>query len=468
MLPATPPRQTVSMITTAYSDRPEPLATTARRGATYLDRWRAAPGNAVYLIAGFVLAMVALPVLTALFSIGVSTVVLVIGVPVLAAALAVARGFAAADRFLLRLTPGPRVPAPRRSIRVDDGTGFWRTLFRPLRQGHDWAALLHGMIVNPVLSTVTFSVAVSWIAAGLGGLTYWFWGIFLPQEQDGNAPWVRYVAESLPWLFGGWDVWTVEVVLFLVGGVIFTLTMPWVLDGLVRAHRAIVTAMLGPWRSDELAAEVEAEGLARRAAVHAEDEALRRLERDIHDGPQQRLVRLQMDLAALERRAASGDPDAAAELAREARGHAKAALDELRALSSGVAPPLLQDRGPAAALEAVAASAALPVRTAVDPAVDTLLPPDIARAVYFIAAELLTNTVKHAGATEAVLSVQPDAGGAAVALTVADDGRGGAVPAPGHGLAGLQERVAGLRGTLTLDSPAGGPTTVQVRIPLTA
>ena len=116
--------------------------------------------------------------------------------------------------------------------------------------------------------------------------------------------------------------------------------------------------MLGRWNSDELAAEVRAEAAARGAAVHAEDVALRRLERDIHDGPQQRLVRLQMDLAALERRAESGDADAAAELAREAQVHAKAALDELRALSSGVAPPLLQDRGLSAALDALVADVA--------------------------------------------------------------------------------------------------------------
>ena len=204
--------------------------------------------------------------------------------------------------------------------------------------------------------------------------------------------------------------------------------------------------------------------------MQAEDAALRRLERDIHDGPQQRLVRLQLDLAALERRAAAGDSDAAAQLAREAQGHAKSALDELRALSAGVAPPLLQDRGLAAALQAVAAATALPVGTDIDPEVDSAVSPEVARSVYFIAAELLTNAVKHSGASAATLkaAVRPAAGGEPVTLDVwvVDNGHGGAEFRPGHGLEGLRDRVAGLRGTLVVDSAPGGPTTVGVHLPL--
>ena len=159
--------------------------------------------------------------------------------------------------------------------------------------------------------------------------------------------------------------------LYLIAGIVFAITLPWAMGGFARLHHAVARGMLGRWPSDDLAAEVRAEAAARGAAVQAEDAALRRLERDIHDGPQQRLVRLQLDLAALERRAAAGDSDAAAQLAREAQVHAKSALDELRALSAGVAPPLLQDRGLAAALGAVAAGSALPVGVDIDPAVDT-------------------------------------------------------------------------------------------------
>ena len=225
------------------------------------------------------------------------------------------------------------------------------------------------MIVSPIISTVTFALTTVWLSVSLGGLTYWFWGAFLPRGDGGE--WGQYVAAAIPWLFGGWSSWAVEVVLYLVAGIIFAITLPWAMDGLARLHHLVAQGLLGRWPSDDLAAEARAEAAARGAAVQAESAGLRRLERDIHDGPQQRLVRLQLDLAALERRAAAGDTDAAAELAREAQVHAKAALDELRALSSGVAPPLLQDRGLAAALMAVAAGSALPVTVDIDPAVDT-------------------------------------------------------------------------------------------------
>ena len=280
------------------------------------------------------------------------------------------------------------------------------------------------------------------------------------------------MADALPWLFGGWSSWTVEVVLYLIAGIVFTFTMPWVLGGLALGHHSVAKGMLGRWKSDDLAAEVRAEAAARTSAVVAEDVALRRLERDIHDGPQQRLVRLQLDLAALERRAESGDADAAAELAREARGHAKAALDELRALSSGVAPPLLQDRGLAAALAATAAGAPLTVHTDIDPLIDQVTSPEVARTVYFVVAELITNVVKHSGATAVTLkaALRPSVSGAPSMLDVwvVDNGRGGAVYSPGHGLEGLRERIAGLRGMLVVDSPVGGPTSVGAHVPLVA
>lgn len=462
--------KTEGMMSTVTVDRLAPAVPRAARRSSYAALWRAAPGSALYLIAGFVLAIAGLGLMTSLFAAGVGLLVLVIGLPLVALSLLVARGFGVADRLLLRLTGLPEVAEPEWTRDAPGETGFWRGLTRPLRNGHYWTSLLHGVIVHPVLSIISFALTVTWIAVGLGGLTYWFWGGFLPPRGAHAGPWVLSVQDAVPWLFGGWSIWTVEVVLFLAAGVLFTLTMPWVLGGLARAHHAVAAALLGRWRADDLTAEVRAEAAARRAAVHAEDEALRRLERDIHDGPQQRLVRLQMDLAALERRAAAGDGESAADLAREARTHAKAALDELRALSSGVAPPLLQDRGPVAAFEAVAASCALPVRVEVDPALDTALSPELARAVYFVVAELLTNAVKHSRATAVTLRAQlrPGAAGAPSHLDVwvVDNGRGAAAATAGHGLSGLQERVAGLRGQLVIDSPAGGPTTVGAHLPL--
>lgn len=435
----------------------------------YGSLWKRTPGSAAYLLAVFVLAMTAVSVLASLFWTGVGLIVLIVGLPIVVGTLFVARGFGVADRYLLRITGLPAIgdPAWNRD-RSDDG-GFWVTLTRPLRNGHYWLSLGHGMIVSPIVSAATFAVTTAWLSVALGGLTFWFWGAFLPRG-DARGAWGDDVRDALPWLFGGLSPWGVEVVLYLVAGAFCAATLPWVVNGLAWVHHAIGTGMLGPWRSDALVEEVRAQTLAREAAVHAEDVALRRLERDIHDGPQQRLVRLQMDLAALERRAEAGDADAAAALAREARAHAKSALDELRALSSGVAPPLLQDRGLVAALGALAVGSGLPVQLNVDPALDAAVGPEIARTIYFTVAELLTNAVKHSGATSATLTAVVRPGEPAVAsmldVWVVDNGHGGAHLAPGHGLEGLRDRLAGLRGELTVQSPLGGPTTAGARVPL--
>lgn len=447
-------------------------ADTAPRSAwaEYGRWWIRTPGSALYLLTVFALAMVSLSVLITLLSTGSGLIVLVVGLPILVVSLIAARGFGIADRWLLRLTGLPEVEEPVWSTDGPDQNGFWMTLTRPLRNGRYWLYLLHGMIVSPIVSIVTFTLTTIWLSISLGGLTYWFWGGFLPRH--GGNEWGQYVSAAMPWLFGGWSSWAVEVVLYLVAGIVFAITLPWAMGGLARVHHAIAQGMLGRWPSDDLAAEVKAEKDARSAAVQAEDASLRRLERDIHDGPQQRLVRLQLDLAALERRAEAGDVDAAAALAREAQVHAKSALDELRALSAGVAPPLLQDRGLSEALRSVAAGAALPVGVDIDPAVDAAVSPEVARTVYFVVAELLTNAVKHSGASAVTLkaAIRPSAAGqpAMLDVWVVDNGHGGAELREGHGLEGLRDRVAGLRGTLVVDSALGGPTTVGAHVPLSS
>ncbi|HEY6800442.1 MAG TPA: sensor domain-containing protein, partial [Agromyces sp.] len=300
---------------TAMTTDAPPVRTSAGSGfwASYGELWRRTPGSAVYLLAVFVLAMISISVLAPLFWAGVGLLILIIGLPIVVGTLFVARGLGVADRGLLWLTGLPAIAEPEWNRDKREATGFWMPLTRPIRNAHYWLYLVHGMLVNPVISTISFVLTTVWLSVGLGGLTYWFWGIFLPRGDGGD--WGRYVVDAVPWLFGGWSGWAVEVVLYLLAGIVFTFTMPWVLGGLARAHHAVATGMLGRWRSDDLAAEVRAEAAARGAAVHAEDVSLRRLERDIHDGPQQRLVRLQLDLAALERRVAAGDGDAAASLA---------------------------------------------------------------------------------------------------------------------------------------------------------
>jgi signal transduction histidine kinase len=174
-----------------------------------------------------------------------------------------------------------------------------------------------------------------------------------------------------------------------------------------------------------------------------------------------------MDLATVERRVAAGNHEEAVAITKEAQVQAKAALEELRALSRGVAPPLLQDRGLTAALTQLGQDSPLTVTTTLDPAIDEVVPADTARALYFVVAELLTNAAKHSGGRSVELtgSLRYDEP-QRLRMTVTDDGHGGATPVDGHGLAGLRERLAGLRGQLTVESPEGGPTRVEVTVPL--
>jgi signal transduction histidine kinase len=432
----------------------------------YAAAWRRAPGQTAYLLVDFVLAMVALSVLSAVFFSGVGMIVLLVGLPLMAGALMIARGFGTLERTIARWTgrepiAEPEWPAPQPTAHP------LTRLLQPLRSGHYWSYLAHQMLVGPIVATVTFSLAVTWWATALGGLSYGLWQGFLPDPEP-QADWPGWLISHLPPLTG-WSGRVLQVAIFSVTGVLFAVTLPWVISGLTAVQHGLARLMLGRWPSDELSAVARQEAAGRQSAVQAEDTAMRKLERDLHDGPQQRLIRLQLDLAAAERRAASGETEEAAEYARQARAHAQAALEELRALSRGVAPPLLADRGLRLALEAVAEQSSVPVSVTVDPDLDDAVPSEVARALYFVVAELLTNVVKHSGATQAELVAQVHRDEPArVRLSVVDNGHGGASFAAGHGLSGLRERVSGLLGTLTIESPDGGPTRVDVTVPVSA
>src|SRR5215208_2819665 len=200
---------------------------------------------------------------------------------------------------------------------------------------------------------------------------------------------------------------------------------------------------------------------ARARIIAAADAERRRIERDLHDGAQQRLVALSLTLGMAESRL-QADPDAAAELISQAREEAKLAVEELRELASGIHPALLSERGLGPALEALAARA--PVPTTVDGVPARRLPPPVESAAYFVTAEALTNVAKYAGAMSAAvtLTVEHDR----LRLLVRDDGAGGADPLKGSGLRGLNDRVEALDGALHIDSPPGLGTTVIAEIPL--
>ncbi len=204
----------------------------------------------------------------------------------------------------------------------------------------------------------------------------------------------------------------------------------------------------------------------RRAAVSAEATALRRLERDIHDGPQQRLVRLAMDLGRLQQQF-DHDPEAARRTIDEALTQTRETLDELRSLSRGIAPPILVDRGLPSALAALAGRGVIPIDLAIDPALGTAdgrLDPAVESAAYFVVAESLTNVAKHSRAEICRIAVSRE--GDDLRVEISDDGEGGAHVSKGHGLAGLADRVHAAGGRLTVASPTGGPTLIQATLPI--
>jgi signal transduction histidine kinase len=212
--------------------------------------------------------------------------------------------------------------------------------------------------------------------------------------------------------------------------------------------------------SGRMAARVRQLERSRSYAVDDSAATLRRIERDLHDGAQQRLVAVAMNLGRA-RSHYDDDPEAARRLLDEAHQDAKQALAELRDLARGIHPAVLTDRGLDAALSGLAGRSPVPVTVSVD--VEPRCSPTIEAIAYFVVSEALANVAKHANARHAEIAVRRNAD--RLHVTVTDDGVGGAQPHPGSGLAGLTDRVGGVDGTLHIDSPVGGPTVMRVELP---
>jgi signal transduction histidine kinase len=251
-----------------------------------------------------------------------------------------------------------------------------------------------------------------------------------------------------------------------VGGLVLLFAAPWLAQLVARVDEMLARALLGPSQSEELELRLESLAKSRAAIVAATDAERRRIERDLHDGAQQRLVSLAMNLGIT--RARFGDvPEPVKEVIAEAHEEALLALSEVREFIRGLHPAVLNDRGLDAALSGLAARAPLPVRLKVD----MLQPaaPSVEAVAYFIVSEALTNVVKHAQATQAEVTVASCGG--LLRVAVSDNGVGGAMlggandPDGGTGLNGLVQRAASVDGTLTIDSPPGGPTVITAELP---
>jgi signal transduction histidine kinase len=251
---------------------------------------------------------------------------------------------------------------------------------------------------------------------------------------------------------------------FAVGivGLVLVGLAPWVMKLLAAVNRGIVGSLLCAPKEAVLQARIVELTQTRTASVASADETLRRIERDLHDGAQQRLVALALDLGLAKERLLSGEsPERVLELMEAAQDGAKQSIVEIRELVRGIHPAVLSDRGLDAALSALAARSPVPVDVQVSPM--DRPPAHLEATAYFVVAEALTNLAKHASATRG--SVRVGRSSSALLVTITDNGRGGAVVAPRGGLAGMVDRVKAVDGLLDISSPVGGPTAIEVRLP---
>ncbi|MEZ3177348.1 sensor domain-containing protein [Streptomyces pimonensis] len=382
-------------------------------------------------------------------SLGAGLLVTFLGVPVLAAALAGCRGFGAVERARARglLDLEVAEPEPLRTRRQ----GFTAWIGGVLRSGASWRALLYAVLQLP-WAVLSFVVGVTVWSVGWSLLTYplWFWVFPMYAGQDG----IQLYGDEHHRIYLDNPF---EVAVTAGVGLLFTLATPWIVRALTMVDRVMVHGLLGPSRLATRVVELESD---RGVVVDTAAADLRRIERDLHDGAQARLVALAMDLG-LAKEKLREDPQTAARMVDEAHGEVKTALQELRDLARGIHPAVLTDRGLDAALSSVASRCAVPVRVEVDLAERPASA--IEGIAYFTVSELLQNISKHSRARSASVEVWRTEN--RLMLQVVDDGVGGAEASEGSGLAGLAERLDAVDGVLVVDSPAGGPTRVTAELP---
>ncbi|MGW0534083.1 sensor histidine kinase [Streptomyces sp. NPDC003032] len=416
--------------------------------------WR----EAAYCLIGFPLGLAGGVVLAVVLALGagltLSLVLTVMGVLLLIAGLRLARALGGVHRRLAAALLGERTAAPPP---FRPGDGLVGRLDARLRDGTGWRSATYVLTKLPVGALGAY--AVLWWVTGLVNVTAPLrWALFGQHPQAGD-PQGMPVLTPVP--VGGPTADTFAGTwLTVLTGVATLLCAPWVTRLVVAGDRWLIRALLGPGRLADRVRDLEE---TRALAVDDSVALLRRVERDLHDGAQVRLVAVAMGLDMVKERLDAGRPlDVARvrQLVEGAHRSATEALTELRDLARGLHPPALDDGLPDA-LATLASRSTVPVELTAD--VPVRPTPAIETIAYFCAAELLTNVIKHSGARRAALTVTQREG--ALRLHVSDDGRGGAAFGAGSGLTGLAQRVRTVDGLIDVRSPEGGPTVVTVELP---
>ncbi|MGV9243378.1 sensor histidine kinase [Streptomyces sp. NPDC003710] len=406
-------------------------------------------GEFCYLLLSLPIGIVMFTYSVTMFSLGAGLLVTFLGIPVLAAALAGCRGFGALERARARGLLRLEIADPEPVAANLRGPMAW--VGAMLRSGVSWRHMLYTVVQFP-WAVFSFTVGVTCWTCGWALLTYplWFW-VFPMYGGQGGLQLYGDETHSV-YLDNPFEITVTALV-----GLLITLATPWIVRGLTTVDRLLVHGLLGPSRLATRVVELETD---RGVVVDAAAADLRRIERDLHDGAQARLVALAMDLGLAKEKLAQ-DPRAAARMVEEAHGEVKTALQELRDLARGIHPAVLTDRGLDAALSAVASRCTVPVQVEVD--LPSRPAPAIEGIAYFTVSELLQNVSKHARASRATVDVWRVED--RLLLQVVDDGVGGADASAGSGLAGLAGRLDAVDGILMVDSPPGGPTRVTAELP---
>jgi signal transduction histidine kinase len=374
----------------------------------------------------------------------ISMITLAVGIPVAIASLLVLRRFA--DWHRLWITEHLGIPVVR-PYKARPSGGFIAQLRWLLTDRASYRDLLWTM-VNATVGLVLTILPVSFLV----GVPYYAiaWPILYHLDPTDFGTLMGYQVPDIK----------VAAALGVLSAVLYGAAFRWTIRPFMAAYGQLGRWLLAPVERDRLANRISQLTESRAETVDTQAAELRRIERDLHDGAQARLVSLGMSLGMAESLLAS-DPDAAGELLAEAREATGLALAELRDLVRGIHPPVLADRGLDGAVRALALASPLPVEVAVD--MPGRPPAPVESAVYFAVAETLTNAAKHSGATLAWIRVAYAEG--RLGVMIGDDGRGGAQAQPGGGLLGIERRLAAFDGMMMVASPVGGPTIVTMEVP---
>jgi signal transduction histidine kinase len=406
-------------------------------------------------LAGLIGVWITVVMLAASLTITASIIGTVIGLLLLTLSLRVSRRLGGLHRRLAAWLLRYRIEAPPK---FQPGTGILGRLDNRLRDRAAWRAIAYSLIKLPVALVQLYAVAAACI--GLVDITYPAdWLLFRHPFSGAGNPMVALNPVSFGKAINvhNWP----ETYLVAIVGAVGVLAATWLSRAITAGDRRLVRSLLGPSSMAERVSQLER---TRSLAVEDSAAALRRVERDLHDGAQMRLAALAMNLGMAREKLGDDDDATVKELLDAAQRNAVDALADLRDLARGIHPPAL-DNGLASALATLAASSAIPASVTADigirpaPAIETI--------AYFCVAELIANATKHSYANRIKINIFTERPGV-LRLEVNDDGIGGADAARGSGLAGLVQRVSTVDGRIDISSPPGGPTTVTVELPLKA